>query len=508
MRITKKLMHALAINLGIVGWLFLTSCSTARPGYLGRQSYFMPPGRAAAPVAVSAQEAATLFSDPAPSILVQPPALDQAMTVLGDQEERIATALQAEAAGGQGKDTEDLIEELRLQQLESWKQAPSLLSLQSEPLLLEEVLRLTIVEDSRLAADLKKLLQVTKSDLPLALNEHVLKYVNYFRGRGSRTLAASLRRAGAYKAMISRVLGDEGVPQDLIYLVQAESGFRATARSRKRATGMWQFIAGRGREYGLAQDRLVDERLDPEKATTAAARHLSDLHGQFGDWYLAMAAYNCGPGCVQKAVERTGYADYWELVRRKALPKETSNYVPVILAMALLAKNTDAFGIEVIPEEPIHYDTVETNSRIGLHLIADATGTTADRIKDLNPALLGSATPARQYSLRIPKNMAEPFQQDLAVVPETGRQTWRRHQVQEDETLSQIATRYRVKASEIARLNSLGPQGPGLGDRLTIPVPSKASRTVYAVAPPRSGRRSIGHRVQPGDTLAKIARQY
>jgi membrane-bound lytic murein transglycosylase D len=335
-----------------------------------------------------------------------------------------------------------------------------------------------------------------------------MRYVNYFLKRGRNTLRESLRRAGAYRPMISTILADQGIPQEMIYLVQAESGFRPTAVSRKRATGMWQFVAWRGREYGLHQSRQVDERLDPEKATRAAARHLADLYAQFGNWYLAMAAYNCGPGCVQRAVERTGYADYWEFVARGALPRETANYVPVILAMAFLAKNAEEFGLDdVVPEPPIHYDTVITRGRIGIALIADATGATPARIKQLNPALLGQATPDSPYALRIPSGTTERFEQEMAVVPEARRVSWRRHEVREGETLAQIAARYRVRADEITALNGSSRSGLNPGDRLTIPV-------AYRPEPARRAPGGLGDRLGPrytvrqGDTLGAIARRY
>ena len=160
--------------------------------------------------------------------------------------------------------------------------------------------------------------------------------------------------------MISRILDEEGIPQEFIFLAQAESGFLPRAVSYMSAAGMWQFIRGRGAEYGLRQDAYIDERFDPELATRAAARHLRDLYHQFGDWYLAIAAYNCGPGNVDRAVERTGYADVWELRNRGVLPLETSNYVPIILAMTIMAKNPASYGLsDIIPDEPLQYDTVE-----------------------------------------------------------------------------------------------------------------------------------------------------
>ena len=172
--------------------------------------------------------------------------------------------------------------------------------------------------------------------------------------------------------MIFRIFKEEGVPQDLIYLAQAESGFKPLALSRARARGMWQFMASRGVGYGLHRSWWIDDRQDPEKATRAAARHLKDLYNQFGDWYLAMAAYNSGPGNVQQAVKRTGYADFWELYKRNVLPGETKNYVPIILAMTIISKNPARYGLDAVtPEPPLHYDVVKVNYPVDLRLVAE-----------------------------------------------------------------------------------------------------------------------------------------
>ena len=187
------------------------------------------------------------------------------------------------------------------------------------------------------------------SQLPLQMTDAVLSYINYFNSdRGRKTLLFGLKRAGRYKPMIQRILAEEGVPQELIYLAQAESGFLPRAVSNKAAVGMWQFIQWRGRQYGLNQTAYTDDRLDPEKATRSAARHLRDLYEKFGDWYLAIAGYNCGDGCVEKAVQRTGYADFWELRARNAIPKETTNYVPIIVAMTIMHKNAKDYDLEDI----------------------------------------------------------------------------------------------------------------------------------------------------------------
>ncbi len=212
--------------------------------------------------------------------------------------------------------------------------------------------------------------------------------------KGHRTIEAGLARAGKYSAMISRILAEEGIPQELIHLAQAESGFLPRAVSRASAEGLWQFVKFRGNEYGLKQTPYSDERLDPEKATRAAAHHLHDLYNEFGDWYLAIAAYNCGPGCVEKAVERTGYADFWELRARGMLPKETTNYVPIILAMTIMAKNAPEYGLDQItPDAPVEYDTIMTSSPTNLALISDLSDAPVSELVQLNPALLRSTAP-------------------------------------------------------------------------------------------------------------------
>jgi membrane-bound lytic murein transglycosylase D len=399
-----------------------------------------------------------------------------------------------------------LIEQMQAQQVESWQQPA--VPQQAEELLLEELLQLNLDEDSKIPITLRKLVLTTESELPLTLNEQVMRYVNYFLRRGRNTLRESLRRAGAYRPMISRALSEHGLPAELIYLVQAESGFRPTARSPKRASGMWQFVSWRGKEYGLNQNRHVDERLDPEKATYAAARHLSDLYAQFGNWYLAMAAYNCGPGCVQRAVERTGYADYWEFVSRRVIPRETANYVPVILAMTFLAKNPEAFGLDdVTPEPALRYDTRTTRSRISIPLISDLTGATPARIKQLNPALLGQTTPDSAYALRIPMGTGDRFEQEIALIPESRRTSWRRHEVRPGETLAAIAARYRVKVDEIAAVNDLESRETRPGQRLTIPLPQRQEPVRRPAV--QSGRGLGPHyTVRRGDTLGAIARRH
>ncbi len=324
--------------------------------------------------------------------------------------------------------------------------------------------------DTRLAPQVTSELRQTQSGLTLELADPVLTYIHYFstdRGRG--VLVSGLRRAGRYKALIEKILAEEHVPQELIYLAQAESGFLPRAVSNKQAVGMWQFIAGTGSLYDLVRTSAFDERLDPEKATRAAARHLRDLYERYGDWYLAMAAYNCGAGNVDKAVERTGYADYWELLRRNALPRETSNYVPIIIAMTIMGKNPKDYGLESIDEEsPVEYESIQMEAPTNLELIADAAQQPVSVIRDLNPSLLRNMAPAG-LEIHVPKGAAETTLAALQAVPAANRDAWRLHHVQLGDTLASVALQYHSSPQRITAANSAA-DSLEAGELLLVPV--------------------------------------
>jgi membrane-bound lytic murein transglycosylase D len=255
----------------------------------------------------------------------------------------------------------------------------------------------------------------------------------------------------------------------LIYLAQAESGFLPRAISTAHAMGMWQFIAGTGQLYNLTRNTSVDDRFDPEKATRAAARMLKDMYQRYGDWYLAMAAYNCGPGNVDKAVERTGYADYWELLKLKALPKETSHYVPIILAMTIMAKNPQDYGLDAIEEDdPIEYDTIHLDAATNVSLIADAAQQPVSLIRDLNPSLLNSLAPSG-YDVHVPKGAGETTLAAIQEVPASNRNAWRLHHVADGETLDAIARQYHTAAARIVEVND-GADDLDAGQTLLIPA--------------------------------------
>lgn len=350
---------------------------------------------------------------------------------------------------------------------------------------IDEISHMTFPVDQNLAPKLKTELDQTASGIPLELSDPVLSYVHFFStDRGRKILLAGLQRSGRYKDLIQRIFAEEGVPQELMYLAQAESGFLPRAISNKQAVGMWQFIAGTGSSYDLVHTSVFDERFDPEKATRAAAKLLKDLHARYGDWYLAMAAYNCGAGAVDRAVERTGYADYWELLKRHALPKETAGYVPIILAMTIMTKNPKDYGLENIGvDAPVEYDSIQLTAATNLNLVADAAMQPISVIRDLNPSLLRTVAPAG-FQIHVPKGSAESTLAAVESVPAASRQAWRLHHVETGDTLEAIARSYHLSPERIAAVNRAS-DSLEAGDVLLIPA------VYHEESRPVRGRRSV-----------------
>jgi len=370
------------------------------------------------------------------------------------------------------------------------------------PAPIDEVAEMTFPVDPRLKERAEEAAKNVSHDLPLTVNDQVLSFLNFFQTpRGRAIVETGLNRAGRYREMISRVLHEEGMPQDLIYLAQAESAFQPLALSRAGARGIWQFVSYRGQEYGLRRTWWVDERQDPEKATRAAAQHLRDLYKMFGDWYLAMAAYNCGPGNVQKGIERTGYADFWELYKRNVLPRETRNYVPIIVALTLIAKDAAHYGIQAEPETPVPTDVVKPGRAIDLRLVAETIEVDVETLRGLNPSLLRLATPNDpSFELHLPQGTAEKFSAEIADIPPDKWVSWRRHRVAAGETLTAIAKKYRVTPVAIAEANNLERGAPlDPGEKLIIPATQPQSETK---------RRLVSYRVRKGDTLGGIADRF
>src|SRR5881227_602495 len=512
MRITKLSFLIAPLTAGL---LASTACHTAK-----RPATFLPPAQTQAPVL---KPAASVPKPIAPANVQQPAPPPAPVTAQKPQPKPDPVAdiiAQAEKEYQAGRDnykaghldaakqnfdrafnlllgsTLDVYSDERLQQeldrvlegvnsedMQALQEGDGFTEQKAEPAPIDEANGVTFPVDPKIKAQAEVEVQATRSDLPLMLTDPVAGYINYFSTRGRGTLEHALIRGGRYQDMIQKILRQEGVPQELIYLAQAESGFHPLAVSRVGARGMWQFMGSRARGYGLQRSWWVDERQDPEKATHAAARHLKDLYNQFGDWYLAMAAYNSGPGTVQQAVRRTGYADFWELYRRNVLPKETRNYVPIIVAVTIMAKNPAQYGLDQLEtEKPIAYDTVKIDYPVDLRLVAECVDASAATLQELNPSLLRWTTPKNQeFELRLPAGTKASY-------------------------LTAIAREYHSTPHAIAQANDLEIQADLEPEsRLVIPIaPGKhppSEQATYA-------RRITRYKVHKGDTVQSVADNF
>src|SRR5579884_2829910 len=376
----------------------------------------------------------------------------------------------------------------------------------AEPAPIEEANEVTFPVDPNIKAKAEREIKETHSDLPLVLNDRVASYINYYSSpRGHGVLERALTRSGLYRDMIEKVLKEEGVPQDLIYLAQAESGFQPLALSRAGARGMWQLMAQRASGYGLRRNWWLDERQDPEASTRAAARHLKDLYNEFGDWYLAMAAYNSGPGTVLKAVQRTGYADFWELYRRGVLPQETRNYVPIILAVTIMAKNPSQYGLDHVVLDPApQVDQLVIDYPVDLRLVAECVDASVNYLQELNPSLLRMTTPKGEpFTLRLPAGTAQKYQTAIAAIPDDMRTLWRYYKVEPGDSLASIARRYHATPASITQANNLPADYVEVGSKLIIPVSGGRAddTTAYSKHPTH-------YKVRKGDTLYSVADDF
>ena len=358
-----------------------------------------------------------------------------------------------------------------------------------------------------LPADAEPLVRIhqlgRRCDMPIDANDRVVASLHFFQTRGRKTFATWLQRAGRYRMLIVDILRREGMPSDLFYLAVIESGLNPRAYSRSRAVGLWQFMAHTGRMMGLKRTHWIDERRDPIKATKAAARYLKDLFAEFGDWRLALAAYNAGPGRVRRAIARADTDDYWQL----DLPRETKNYVPLFMAATVIAKDPQLFGFEPQAEESVFaYEGVvlpEDWPYVDLKAAAQLLGIERQVLHDLNPELRQDITPPGfrpPYVLRVPRGKGQTLLDQYASLPTPQKAAVHRYQVQRGDTISGIAQAFGVSTRVIAAANSL--RNPNLirpRQLLYIPVASRAK--------PTSGRRGT-YTVQPNDSLSRIASQH
>jgi membrane-bound lytic murein transglycosylase D len=367
-------------------------------------------------------------------------------------------------------------------------------------------------------------------DIPIVVNDRVEYFIEYFQTTHRKAFTRWLERSERYIPMMKELLRKNGLPEDLVYMALIESGFNPRAYSRRKASGPWQFIYRTGKRYGLKVDWWIDERRDPEKSTIAAAKHLKDLYDQFSCWYLVAAGYNAGAGKISQAIRRYQTEDFWELTKHRYLKRETKNYVPKMIAAALIAKSPEKYGfINIAYDEPIRYEKIAIPDATDLRVIARCSEVDYEIIKALNPELRRWCTPPYypNYQVKIPEGKKEIFLQNFFQLKPSERITFRRHRVRSGETLSHIASRYRTGVSAIMQMNNIrNPRHLRAGTSIIIPIP--ADRVVYLDKKVREAKASpkkvdvakkipnadetsfeqIRYVVQEGDTLWDIALMY
>jgi membrane-bound lytic murein transglycosylase D len=374
-----------------------------------------------------------------------------------------------------------------------------------------------------LEGDLPGGLDLRGNGIPLVLNDRVQFWIDLFTGRERERFALYLTRQGRFEDMIFEKLDERGMPRDLLYLALIESGFSPIARSRARAVGMWQFIAATARTEGLIVSELLDERRSVERSTDAALNHLTRLHDRYDSWYLAAAAYNSGAGRVDRAlrIRARGEAGadslFWKI--HASLPRETRDYVPKLVAAAIIGKNREAFGFgDVVPEAPDDHDRVTIPDATDFDVIAEAAGVSTDLITQLNPHLpRGVTPPGRVVEVNLPAGTADAFEVAYARIPPEERVRFKIHIVRRGETLSGIAARYGSSVRLIQEASGIRNAGRiSIGQEVRIPSAAAVPRSVSAastrtsaasVAPSSSGTTTGTYRVRPGDSLWIIARR-
>jgi len=376
---------------------------------------------------------------------------------------------------------------------------------------------------------------ISGTTIPLVINGLVEQHIQFFTNRGRVHMEHWLERSGKYFPMMKRIMREEEVPEEIVYLAMVESGLNPAARSWARAVGMWQFMRGTGSLYGLKGNFWYDDRRDVEKATRAAARHLKDLYEDFEDWYLVMAAYNSGPGNVYRAMRRSGSNDFWEM--RRHLPRETRSYVPSYIAVAIIGMNPQEYGFDIKPADSLEYEYVTVDDCVDLEVLADCAGTDVETLHELNPGLIHRCTPPTSggFQLRVPKSTdKEIFNTKYAALPESKKMYWLTHVVRRGETIQGVARHYGVSQQVLADANGVTTRSRlKRGSRLMIPIAKTSgnynariastlpspddkeqpaartqSRVVRASTPVSGDRTKLTYKVKRGDTIGHIAEWY
>ena len=362
-----------------------------------------------------------------------------------------------------------------------------------------------------------------QADVPIDLTPEVRAYIQYFLTEKRDFFERSLSRSTAYLPMIQTIFREQGLPLDLAYKAMIESGFNPRALSRAYALGMWQFMYRTGLLYGLRRNTYIDDRMNPEKSTHAAAQHLNHLYEYFGDWHLVVAAYNCGQGRMDRAIARSKTRDFWEI---NALPRETRNHVPKFMAMVIIAKDPAFFGFkDVVYQPPLSYDKVTLTEPVNLRLAAECAGTTYTYLRHLNPELRRPYTPPAMsrnaYTLRVPKGAGAKFRANYAQIPAHKKIQLVDYEVKRGDTLSSIAYRVGVSAADLQSANGItNPRRLQIGQKLSIPMYPHAQRLSATTQarpvlqtkninqrPDPKNYRQINVTVRTGDTLWDIAKR-
>jgi membrane-bound lytic murein transglycosylase D len=354
-------------------------------------------------------------------------------------------------------------------------------------------------------------------DIPVVVNDEVVKWMQYFTGRGARWYRKWLGRSTAYQALMAERLEKSGLPLDTRYLSMIESGYSVDAYSSAAAVGLWQFIATTGREYGLRIDSHVDERRDPWSSTDAAVKFLKRLHTLYGDWYLAWAAYNGGPGRINRAIERTGSKDFWVLAKSGTIRDETANYVPKLLAAAIIGKHPERYGFgDVVYQPPLELDTVTIDDAYDLEVLAKCAGLTTEEFVSMNPHLRQGATPRGSVQVHVPPSKGEGFLVAAAAIPDAERIRTLTHQVKRGETLGLIAKQYGTTVSALQTANQIKNVNVlRVGTTLQIPTSAvgavrlaAAETSVKSRSAAKPAAPKAAHVVASGETLSDIADRY
>lgn len=353
----------------------------------------------------------------------------------------------------------------------------------------------------------KELMEKVKAEMagrlfsiPVVVNDKVLSFIELFKGERREKFERALINSGKFIGRIKEIFKEENIPEDLAYLPLIESEFKVKARSRANAKGIWQFVDRTGKLYSLNYNWWIDEKYDFIKATKAAAKHLKDLYERYKDWYLALAAYNAGAGKIDRAVQKTGKMDFWEIAKTKYIKTETKNYVPAFLASLIIAKNPQEHGFDIVPAQELKWEVYTVPSPTDLRIIAECAETTLQEIQELNPELRRLTTPGNvpYYEIRLPAGKGEIFSQNFAKIPQDKRVFWRWHMVMKGETLSSIARKYGISVHVLKEVNSLTSTRIKPGLNLLIP-----SRRDIG-----SSTERIVHVVRKGENLYRIAMKY